>query len=58
MDKKSVWDITDLMYVTSRVSFEEDVTKEQALDLWSKGIFEDVLDNFYGEVVEIGTNAV
>ena len=56
MEKKSVWDITDLMYVTARVSFEEEVTKEQALVLWAEGIFEDVQDHFLGDIVDMGTD--
>lgn len=50
---KETWDITDLMYVTSRVVFSQPVSQEEALRLWTKGVYEDILDNFDGDIFDI-----
>jgi hypothetical protein len=50
--KKSCWDIVDLMYTTSRVVFDREVSREEAKELWCNGEYEDVIDVFEGDCVD------
>ena len=54
--KKDLWCITDLMYITSKVLFKEEVTEGEALKLWKQGNYVDVLNVEDGDVMECGTN--
>lgn len=44
MKKSNVWDLNVLANMRYRVVFEEEVSLEEAIDLFNKGHIEDVID--------------
>lgn len=44
MKKQDVWDITVLQEVTLRVCFDEEVTEEEALELFTSEEYADISD--------------
>lgn len=51
--KKRVWTMTDMCLVNQRVDFGEEVTKEQAIEMWLAEEYADVLDI---DIVEMNDN--